>query len=96
MTLLPLAVLFLPIALGLPRLYPWARPGFADDAATRMKAHYLNASFFLIRTALYFAIWIGFAFLLRRLSVDQDRRNDHGPEPAGSSGSAGPDWPSCS
>ena len=26
MTLLPLAVLFLPLALGLSRLYPWARP----------------------------------------------------------------------
>lgn len=77
--LLPLAVLFLPIALGLTWLYPWARTGFVEDEATRMKAHYLNPSFFLIRTALYFAIWIGFAFLLRRLSVDQDRRNDHGP-----------------
>ena len=33
MTLLPLAVLFLPLALGLWRLYPWARPGFADDPA---------------------------------------------------------------
>ena len=26
MTLLPLAILFLPIALGLPRLYHWAGP----------------------------------------------------------------------
>jgi hypothetical protein len=79
MTLLPLAVLFLPMALGLSGLYPWARPGFADDPELRIKAHYLNGSFFLIRTALYFAIWVGFAFLLRSLSAAQDRRSDHAP-----------------
>ena len=40
---------------------------------------YLNPSFFLIRTALYFALWIVFALLLKRLSDAQDRRGDHGP-----------------
>ena len=33
----------------------------------------------MIRTFLYFAIWIVFALLLKRLSADQDRRSDHGP-----------------
>lgn len=79
MTLLPLGVLFLPLALGLWRLYPWARPEFADDPALKIKVQFLNPSFFLIRTALYFAIWIVFALLLKRLSAAQDQRSDHGP-----------------
>jgi hypothetical protein len=79
MTLLPLGVLFLPLALGLWRLYPWARPEFADDPALKIKVQFLNPSFFLIRTALYFAIWIVFALLLKRLSAAQDQRGDHGP-----------------
>ncbi|MGP0062253.1 MAG: hypothetical protein ACLQGP_01455 [Isosphaeraceae bacterium] len=79
MTLLPLAVLFLPLALGISQLYPWARPEFAEDPASKVKVLYLNPSFFLIRTAVYFAIWVGFALLLNRLSAAQDRRGDYGP-----------------
>ena len=79
MILLPLAVLFLPLALGVARLYPWARPEFAEDPAHKVKVMYLNPSFFLIRTGVYFVIWVIFAFLLRRLSVAQDRRRDYAP-----------------
>ncbi len=80
MTLLPLAVLFLPIALSLPRLYEWARPeAVADDPALRHKSLYLNDGFFLARTAGYFVIWIALAWLLGRLSAAQDRRSDYGP-----------------
>ena len=78
-TLLPLAVLFLPLALGLGHLYPWATAEFADDPAHKIKASYLNPNFFLIRTAVYFAIWIVFALLLSKLSVAQDRRRDDLP-----------------
>ena len=43
MTLLPLALLFLPLALGLPRLYPWARPEeVAHDPVLQHKSLYLN------------------------------------------------------
>ena len=38
MTLLPLAVLFLPLALGISQLYPWARPEFAEDPASRSRS----------------------------------------------------------
>jgi hypothetical protein len=79
MTLLPLAVLFAPLALGISRLYPWARPAFADDPVQKVKVQYLNPSFFVIRTAVYFGIWIVFALLLRRLSAAQDARGDHAP-----------------
>jgi hypothetical protein len=77
MTLIPLAVLFLPLALELPALYPWARPdvhGVLGD-----KIAYLNPSFFLIRTAGYFAIWILFAILLQSKSRSQDASPDPAP-----------------
>jgi len=72
---LPLvAILFLPIAFGLRTLYPWARPEeVARDPVLQGKHAYLNAPFFLLRTALYFAIWLGFAYFLNRWSLEQDR-----------------------
>ena len=79
--LLPvLAVLFLPIALGLPHLYEWARPeDVARDALLQHKAPYLNVPFFLARTAFYFAVWILVSRALLRWSEAQDVTTD--PEP---------------
>ena len=37
MILLPLAALFLPVALGVSRLYPWALSSLRHDEATRIK-----------------------------------------------------------
>jgi len=80
MTLLPLALLFLPLALGLPRLYPWARPEeVARDSGLLHKSLYLNVGFYLVRTVVYFMIWFVCALLLNRLSAEQDRRADHRP-----------------
>jgi hypothetical protein len=80
MTLLPLAVLFLPLVSNLPNLYPWARPEEVRlDADLYHKSSYLNVSFFLIRAVLYFAIWITFAFLLNRWSRVQDSSADPAP-----------------
>jgi hypothetical protein len=79
-TILPLFLLFLPLALGLPRLYEWARPEeVARDAALRYKSVYLNPGFFLARTVGYFAIWGALALALGGLSGAQDRRGDPGP-----------------
>ena len=74
---LPLMVLlFLPIALNLPVLYPWARVETLTDVpllrAIEEKAAYLNPRFFLERAALFFAILMGLAFLLNRWSKEQD------------------------
>jgi hypothetical protein len=56
-TLPLLAVLFLPIALGMKWLYPWARPEELDkDHLLQAKAAYLNVPFFLGRTIFYFAV----------------------------------------
>lgn len=57
-------ILFLPIVLGLPALYPWARPEALSDPVVQNKALYLNVPFFLIRAGLYFAIWLGLSRLL--------------------------------
>jgi len=68
------AVLFLPIAFGLGSLYAWARPeAVANDPVLAGKAVFLNPRFFLIRAAVYFAIWSFWAVKLYRGSVSQDR-----------------------
>jgi hypothetical protein len=68
-TLPLLAVLFVPVLAGLPLLYPWAD---ADHVAhvplLQKKAAYLNMPFFVVRTVIYFAIWITLAWLLARWS----------------------------
>jgi hypothetical protein len=79
-TLLPLAILFLPIALGLPHLYEWARPDeVAADDILKAKSAYLNPGFFLGRTCGYFVVWLLLALLIDRLSAAQDKRSDFGP-----------------
>jgi hypothetical protein len=73
-TLPGLAVLGVPLLFGLRDLYPWARPEVvAADELLQGKTIYLNVPFFVGRAALYFALWIGFAWLLARLSARQDR-----------------------
>ncbi len=76
--LLPvMAVLFLPLLLGLRDLYSWAVPGAAEhDALLRWKAPYLNVPFFLIRAAIYFAVWTFMALLYYRGSRGQDVTGD--------------------
>jgi len=59
--------LFVPLALGLDHVYSWARPGtMADDSLLAAKARYLNPQWFLIRTAIYFAVWLVLGSLLNR------------------------------
>jgi hypothetical protein len=72
-TLPVMAVLFLPLLLGLPYLYSWSVPGAAEhDALLRWKAPFLNVPFFLIRAALYFGCWSFIALFYYRLSRGQD------------------------
>lgn len=65
---LPLAaLLLLPVAFGLRILYPWARPEeVAGDHQLEHRVHiWLNPTFFWIRAAIYFAAWVGLAWLIR-------------------------------
>ena len=74
-----LLLLALPILLGMKSLYIWARPEVvAADELLQAKEPYLNVPFFLVRLAIYFAIWGGFAFVLNRMSLKQDTSDDPG------------------
>jgi hypothetical protein len=78
MKTLPLmALLFLPIAFGVRRLYPWAAV-HVDDAVTAgsLWAHYLEPRFFYTRAAGYFAAWLTLAALMSVWS----RRQDDSPD----------------
>ena len=72
-TLPLLTILFIPIALGLRSLYPWADAAHvANDPILQWKQPYLNVPFFLARAAIYFALWNAVAFYLNKWSVEQD------------------------
>ncbi|MBM4267370.1 MAG: hypothetical protein FJ144_12295 [Deltaproteobacteria bacterium] len=76
-TLPLLALLFVPIALGVGLLYEWAHPGVvAEDPILAEKAAYLNVPFFLVRAVIYFAIWLLIALLMNRWSIEQDVAGD--------------------
>jgi hypothetical protein len=74
-----LAVLFLPIALGIPVLYPWARAEVGARLDTPLRVAYLNETLFLVRAAGYFGVWTALAFLLGGWSSRQDHISDHRP-----------------
>lgn len=68
------ALMFVPILIGLPRLYSWAKPDVARvDHIVQMKAPYLNVPFFITRAVLFFALWVLGTWLLNAWSVGQDR-----------------------
>ncbi|MEZ4860506.1 MAG: hypothetical protein R3C14_04340 [Caldilineaceae bacterium] len=72
-----LALLFLPLLLGLPTLYPWANPAHVQQSELlQQKSVWLNQPFFIGRAVLYFAVWLTLALLLNRWSVAQDRTGD--------------------
>jgi hypothetical protein len=76
-TLPLLTILFIPIALGLHALYPWADAAHvADDPVLQWKQPYLNVPFFLARAAIYFITWNAIAFFLNKWSVEQDATGD--------------------
>ena len=66
-------VLFIPIALGLKTLFPWANPEVVQrDEILKHRELYLNTTFFLSRAAIYLVgSWV-FTAILTRLSARQD------------------------
>lgn len=72
---LPLvALMFVPILIGIPNLYQWSHANVvAADEVIRHKHVYLNVPFFLIRAAAYFGGWLFFSWFFNRWSAREDR-----------------------
>src|SRR5712692_8733556 len=72
-TLTLMALLFIPLLFGMPKLYVWARADeVAKDKHLQELTHtYLNFSGFLGRAVFYFVIWGVLAYLLNRWSDEQ-------------------------
>ncbi len=68
-----MAVLFIPIVLGIHHIYEWSHADVvASDAIVRHKVAYLNTTGFTLRAIGYFVVWSVMALLLTRWSVQQD------------------------
>lgn len=71
-----LFIAFVPIALGLKRLYPWAQSfDGLDEGVRRSLQHaraWMNAPLFLARAAFFIALWTALEEAMRRSSVNED------------------------
>ncbi len=73
-----LAILLIPIILGMHDLYHWTHTelyevgGAEFDPILDGKSAYLNSTFFILRWVFYFAVWIFFSYKLYSLSLKQD------------------------
>ena len=71
-TLPLLALLFIPIGFGLDHIYEWTRADFFEGLHhAENRKTYLSESFFLLRTVIYFAVWILFGLYMTRRSRPQ-------------------------
>jgi hypothetical protein len=69
-----MTVLFVPIVLGMYRLYPWTDAALvAKDEGLQHKQLYLNVPFFLGRAVFYFVVWNTVSYFLNAWSLEQDR-----------------------
>jgi hypothetical protein len=64
-------ILFVPVLVGMPWIYPWAQHAASDLGS--LKAIYLTPVFFVGRTLLYFALWTVIALWARRAWGDNVR-----------------------
>jgi hypothetical protein len=71
--LLPIvAILAVPVIIGLPRIFGWAQPGADANPIIHQKAPYLNTGFFIVRAVAYFLFWSGLMWALTKWSDEQD------------------------
>jgi hypothetical protein len=80
-TLPLLAILFIPVILGIRRLYIWAQP-LSNIEDKHLREHleqitqsYLTVNGFIIRAVFYFAIWNLLSYLLSKWSKQTDHAN---------------------
>ena len=79
MRCVPLMVaFFVPLLFGIRRLYIWARPldAIADkhlrEHLQEITRTYLTVNGFIVRAAIYFAVWWALSFFLTKWSAEQD------------------------
>ena len=75
-TLPILVVLFLPIAIGLTDLYDWTHLP-ANDHVIQHRGWYMTIQWWLIRSAIYFALWGVMMYLLNKWSREQDAAKNY-------------------
>ncbi|MGE5191186.1 MAG: hypothetical protein ACM3U2_01710 [Deltaproteobacteria bacterium] len=74
-TLPLLALTFVPLWLAVGRIYEWADPAAVrQHEALARKAAYLNVGGFQTRSVVYFAVWIAIAWVLDRVSPNDEPR----------------------
>jgi hypothetical protein len=73
-TCLVMAALFIPVLLGINKLYPWAQwaTDKPADPNLHFKVMYLTKNFFVLRSVIYFAIWLTIVYFLNKWSAEQD------------------------
>lgn len=72
-----MAILVIPIVLGMHHLYHWSHvEEAAHDPILAAKLGFLNPTFFVVRLVVYFAIWGVLAWFFYRTSVRQDSTHD--------------------
>jgi hypothetical protein len=76
LTTIPLiALLFLPVLLGMRDIYPWTHGVLAEAGGYHHKAQWLNVPFFTVRSLFYFAVVVTIALLLRSRSLRRTNSN---------------------
>ncbi|PIR23248.1 MAG: hypothetical protein COV44_03850 [Deltaproteobacteria bacterium CG11_big_fil_rev_8_21_14_0_20_45_16] len=89
LTLPVAAILMFGVYLGVHNLYEWSHEAVvASDPLLQEKSGYLNPTFFGIRLAAYFLIWIFSALFLAKNSFAQDKTGDVGLSKINYKGSA--------
>ena len=79
-TLPLMGLLFIPLLFGINDWLPWvaeANEGVELSELSNLNL-YLATPLFVLRAVLYFAIWIGLAFILPQLSYQRDHSDDEG------------------
>ena len=76
-----MAVLFLPLLLGMKRLYPWSQNGFIEKLPEHDRAlwkwhSYLQPGSWIFRALVVLIVWNLLAFLLNRWARRQDERDE--------------------
>jgi hypothetical protein len=76
-TLPLLAILFLPVAIGVRFIYPWAQPQqVAGSEELRYNHFYLDVPFWWVRAAIFFTLWLVLSAIFSLWSRQQDRTGE--------------------